>query len=539
MANQQLNEYSATLEAAVLDRTVELSNALEKAEAASTTRSRFVATMSHEIRTPLGGLLGMIELLTNDETNPSKLELLKYAHTSGEALNRIVNDVLDFSKMDAGVFVFEEEHVDIRALSDSIMALTRSNPKGAGRTILTKIDRSVPPLFLGDATRIHQVISNLVSNALRYSIEGPVILRAKAMPAPNGVLLRVEVEDFGIGIESDQIDNLFKDFSQISTSLTAAAQGTGLGLAICKRIVEGCGGVIGVESTPQSGSTFWFELPVEIPTDQPMAQSEPITNKDLPHACLDGRRVLLAEDNIINQKLLLTYLRRMNIKVDLAENGRVAIEKFAPGKYDLILMDVAMPEVDGLDATRQINERWNAQDIPPILVLTAHVMDAIQDKAASVGIKTVLCKPIPYEDLKSAIEVEIANQQTNVAHASAITKDVDDAASLCSLMSDDTAQQLLETFSITDLTNLVLRYVQDAESILDKMATLYDEEEREYLRAQAHSLKGSSLSLGFTQIAALAFEIEQSSTDIEATKMAEIVKVIADNLTTISACATR
>ena len=246
-ANEALSKHSEQLEAAVKERTKELELAVIRAEAASTARSRFVATMSHEIRTPLGGLLGMIDLLSMDEVDATKLELLNYAKAAGSGLSRIVNDVLDFSKMEAGVFVFEEEHVDIRALAESARMLYGSHGKGVDRAILCQIDDSVPRLFLSDATRIRQIISNLLSNALRYSMEGPIVIRAKATPDPKGVLLRVEVQDFGIGIAADKISSLFKDFSQVANPLTVAAQGTGLGLAICKRIVDGIGGRIGVE----------------------------------------------------------------------------------------------------------------------------------------------------------------------------------------------------------------------------------------------------------------------------------------------------
>jgi signal transduction histidine kinase len=334
LANQKLSEYSEHLETAVLERTTELRQALVQAEAASAVRTRFVATMSHEIRTPLGGMLGMIDLLEMDEDNPEKLEFLKNARISGQALSRIVNDVLDFSKMEAGVFVFEDEGVDIRALIGSVIAMAGANLISEGRIIESKVDLSVPPLFFGDATRIRQVISNLVSNAVNYSMNGPITLRAKSTPHAKGVLLRVEVQDFGVGIEKSQLENLFKDFSQISNSLTAAARGTGLGLAISKRIIEGCGGTIGVESSPGFGSTFWFEIPAEVVATPQIIEAEHVLDEAFSESfSLEGTRVLLAEDNTINQKLLLVYLDRMGVDAVLAENGRIAVEKFEPGLF--------------------------------------------------------------------------------------------------------------------------------------------------------------------------------------------------------------
>ena len=397
-ANQALNNHSEQLEKAVLMRTAEMRVALEQAEAASSARSRFIATMSHEIRTPLGGLLGMIDLLALDEPNEEKLELLENARISGLALKRIVNDVLDFSKMEAGLLVFENESVDIRALVKSIQMLAQTNLKNTQRVIEALIDTNVPELFLGDATRIRQVISNLVSNALRYSSEGTVTIKVTSSSHPAGCLLRLEVSDHGLGIAEDQIDNLFKDFSQISNPLTNTAQGTGLGLAISKRIVEGCGGTIGVNSKLGKGSTFWVELPVEVlATQKADAEGQIVNTPATSQKDLKGIRVLLAEDNAINQKLLLTYLRRMGIETVLAENGRIAVEKFKPGAFDLIMMDVAMPEMDGLAATWQIRKSWDPIDVPPVMILTAHVMDAIEGDATSVGVDTVLSKPIPFD----------------------------------------------------------------------------------------------------------------------------------------------
>jgi signal transduction histidine kinase/CheY-like chemotaxis protein/HPt (histidine-containing phosphotransfer) domain-containing protein len=532
LANEELSRHAATLEHAVLERTSELRLALEQAEAASTARSRFVATMSHEIRTPLGGLLGMIDLLSMDETEPSKLELLNYAKAAGAGLSRIVNDVLDFSKMEAGVFLFEEESVDIRALIESIRFLATSNEHGAKRRILTRIDESVPKLFLGDATRIRQVVSNLVNNALRYSADGPVIVRANASDKDGGVLLRVEVEDFGVGIAESEMQNLFKDFSQIANPLTVAAQGTGLGLAISKRIVAGMRGTISVDSTLGEGSTFWFELPVQIvalPDTQGRDGSK--AAQALPHGGIEGRRVLIAEDNTINQKLLLTYADRMGLKADLAENGRIALEKFAPGKYDLVLMDVAMPEMDGLQATRCIRDKWADAQLPPILALTAHVMDAIEDEANQAGIDRILSKPIPFADLKSAIENVLAPdapasaaeaQGVGVPNPGAGAVQINDARSLVDLMSPDAHEKLLEIFGISGLSDFAAKFVRDSSERIEKLLAADQAGDTVEVGEQAHSLKGAAMALGFPDMVEWAHLIEQGQTHLRGETVLQI-----------------
>lgn len=520
-ANEELAQHSAKLEQAVQERTAELSLALEKAEAASTARSRFIATMSHEIRTPLGGLLGMIDLLSMDEDHPTKLELLNYAKTAGVGLSRIVNDVLDFSKMEAGVFLFEEENVDIRALIESIRILVASNDHGENRRILARIDDSVPKLFLGDATRMRQIISNLVNNALRYSTDGPIIVRAKASKLTDGVLLRVEVEDFGVGIAEAELENLFKDFTQIANPLTAAAQGTGLGLAICKRIVSGMGGVISVSSVPNEGSTFWFEVPVQA-VMHPDAQGRDGSKaaRGLAPGGLTGRRVLIAEDNIINQKLLLTYLDRMGLHADLAENGRIALEKFAPGKYDLVLMDVAMPEMDGLEATRRIRDKWTKAQIPPIMALTAHVMDAIESEAKLVGIDRILSKPIPFDDLKQEIENVIAatteqdpqepvtpapGQGAGPVHAA-------NGRTFVDLMAPEAAASLLDMFGHDGLIDFATKFVADSGKRIEQLLAADLSGDVDEVAEQAHSLKGAAMALGFADMAEWARRIELGET---------------------------
>ncbi len=528
LANEELLSHQNSLEKIVEDRTAKLQAALEKAQAASEMRSRFLATMSHEIRTPLGGLIGMINLLRMEEDDSRKIELLDYATASGTALKRIVNDVLDFSKMEAGAFQFHKEAVDIRALTASVLAMAIANSTKDGLTFRQSISDTVPNLFSGDATRIRQVLSNLISNATRYSSEGLIEVRATAEHFDNGSLLRVEVEDQGVGIAPDEKQHLFKDFSQVQNKLTAAAQGTGLGLAISKRIIEGCGGTIGVESSFGKGSVFWFELPVEIVTGTSVEELPQIPEiKDI-EALLKGAKVLLAEDNKINQKLIMTFLDRMGLDADLAENGRIAVEKFEPGKYDIILMDVAMPEMDGLQATRAIRNTWAADQIPPILALTAHVMETIEDESRSVGIDRVLNKPIGFQDLRMGI-AEALRGRNGSYRRTAKPRD-EEQATVLKLMSKDIAEGLVLAMDAREINALVSDFLDDGTRLLRAIRTGWKKKDFETVSADAHSLKGASGLLGFKDLSECASIVEDNADVLDAEDFAEVTDIIADQI---------
>lgn len=518
--SEALSKHAAELEKAVEDRTAELNAALKKAEKDAAIKSRFFATMNHEIRTPLGGLLGMIDLLAMDEESRSKQELLRYAKASGLALSRIVNDVLDFSKMEAGVISFAQENVDLRALIESIGSMVRSDERMAERHFLASIDESVPERIICDATRIRQVISNFVTNAVRYSEDGPVIVRARGYGDSENEVLRIEVVDSGVGVEESRIKDLFQDFSQIPNSLTAAAQGTGLGLAISRRIVEGLNGRIGVETELGKGSVFWFEIPMISAPLNSVVEQEDFSRASRP---IKGLRILLAEDNAINQKMLLAFLRRMGANVDLAENGAVALRKFAPQKYDLILMDVAMPEIDGLEAVRRMREQWSPDQLPPIVFLTAHEIPIIMEDAMALGATRVLTKPVQYENLQSGIREVMGlsdGDATPDAKGGKAKSDEDPETRLRKLVSADALKSHLTFMTIEGVVELVDDYVQDGLTIVDRIQTSYDSGDLDRCKMEAHSLVGSSSIVGFDEIADQARRIELGITKLDAKQLA-------------------
>jgi signal transduction histidine kinase/DNA-binding NarL/FixJ family response regulator len=517
-----------------------LQKALEHAEAASIARSRFIATMNHEIRTPLGGLLGIIDLMALDETDPEKAELLEYAKLAGRGLNRIVDDVLDVSRMEAGVLVFEREQVDLRHVIDGIRILAGSADTARGRKIEMEIGPTVPRHFLGDANRLRQLISNLVSNALRYSLAGPVIIRADATPQAKSCRLRVEVQDFGVGISDDDLPNLFRDFSQIDNPLTAAANGTGLGLAICKRIVENLGGDIGVESRPGKGSTFWFELDIVATT----APEDDAPEADHHEAlCLQGRRILVAEDNVINQKLFLSFARRMGLEVDLAETGRSAIEAFAPGKYDLVLMDVSMPEMDGFEAINFLQSKFGKQNLPPILALTAHTKDFIEKQTALLDIDRILPKPIDYDTLKRELEAALNlgprpparcldPQPPALPHSDSSTAAMQ---VLEQVMAADVYGKLLPDFGMLGLLELARKFVTDANRRLSTIIKAAEAGDHAEIALQVHALKGAAMTVGFRDVENWVKDVESGGPVPDCQVISKTAPALQDRLTDLDA----
>ncbi len=507
--------------------TAAMQKALERAEAASLARSRFISTMNHEIRTPLGGMLGIIDLMALDETDPEKKELLQYAKLAGKSLNRIVDDVLDFSKMEAGVLVFEQEPVSIRDVLDTAKVIFGSSDSGQDRSIVTKISNSVPNYFIGDANRLRQLISNFVSNAIRYSQDGPIIIRANADQKGAKWRLRVEVEDFGVGISEKDKTNLFRDFSQIDNPLSAAAKGTGLGLAICKRIIEGLDGDIGVESRLGEGTTFWFELDV---TSKEGSDVDAFETDEPPVLELEGRRILVAEDNIINQKLFLTFARRMGLKTDLAETGRSATEQFEPGKYDLVLMDVSMPEMDGFEAISFIQSKYGKEKLPPILALTAHTADFIEKQAVLLGVERILAKPVEYETLKRELEdalnleprPAVRRMESNAADLPLSNNSATALETLQQVIAPEVHKKLLPDFGTQGLLDLARKFLKDANRRLGSIIEAETDGDYAEVALQVHTLKGSARTVGFR-------EVENWASDVEATALTSDVGGIAES----------
>ncbi|MBN2636636.1 MAG: response regulator [Prolixibacteraceae bacterium] len=373
-----------------------------KAEEATRLKAMFLANMSHEIRTPLNGIIGTSRLLESSNLNEEQAELIRIITISGENLLNIINDILDFSKIEAGQIQLENIKFNLSELIHTVAKLYKFKADSKGITFNVNIDKNVPATLIGDPFRVNQVVTNLVNNALKFTEEGSVDINVEVLNQKDDKIeLIFKVIDTGIGISEQGMKKLFKDFSQVDSSTTRKYGGTGLGLSICQNLVALMNGKIGVESEEGRGSEFWFKIWFEHALDEFAENST--ADVEIP----DNLKVLYAEDNLVNQKVTKFMLQKIKAECDIAENGMLAFEMFKQKKYDLVLMDMFMPEVNGLESAKMIREfELESKTKKPVYIVaaTANAFPEDKQKCINAGMNDFISKPFNEKELIRVIK---------------------------------------------------------------------------------------------------------------------------------------
>ncbi len=415
---EELIRHRDHLEEMVAARTAALSIAKEAAETANIAKSAFLTNMSHEIRTPLNAIMGMVYLVRRSGVTEEQTQRLDKIETASQHLLDVINDILDISKIEAGKFTFEALPVNVDAIAVNVASILQDRAKAKHLELIVDSQQSPGLQLLGDPARLQQALLNYATNAIKFTPTGKVTLRTRIQEeSADHVLVRFEVADTGIGIAPEAVARLFRPFEQADNSMTRKYGGTGLGLAIVKKLAGLMGGDAGVVSTPGAGSTFWFTARLAKPalSAPPLAAATPGNGEILLKRDTPGRRILIVEDEQLNREILQELLQEAGQHVDLAENGIEAIDRVSKNTYDLILMDMQMPHMDGLEATCQIRQLANGARVP-ILASTANVFAEDKARCMAAGMNDFVSKPIEPGVLFETVRKWLS-QHSNAQHS--------------------------------------------------------------------------------------------------------------------------
>ena len=508
--SQELWDINQNLENQVNERTDSLKKALEKVQKADNAKSTFLANVSHEIRTPLNAIIGFSERLANNEDlfneNKKQAEII---NTSANSLLSIINDILDISKIESGTFEINLEKTNIHLICEHVIELFSKNASQKNIDLVFNIDSEISTWILTDEVRIRQVLSNILSNAIKFTPnDGKVELNIKNIKqTKTKSFIKIEIIDSGIGIAKEKLDKIFKPFIQIDNKLNRQYQGTGLGLSISSYILKALHSKINVESTVNQGTMFWFDLESDIYLSDSLEKelapkvivSEKKKNKIQKNS--DEIQMLVAEDNSANQELISYILEKMNIHFKIVSNGKEAVALYKAEKFDLVLMDINMPILDGVAALNQIREyeKENAYKNTPIIALTANAIKGDKEKFISLGMDDYLSKPINTNALLEILKNYFSINDENIRNKKINIKNIQYRLGISE-----------------NIANLILaKFKKEIGKDLEELEVLIKKDDEEQIIQKAHYLKNSCLNMALDDICKLLNSLESKNNSFE------------------------
>jgi signal transduction histidine kinase/DNA-binding NarL/FixJ family response regulator/HPt (histidine-containing phosphotransfer) domain-containing protein len=494
-----------------------LAAARDAAEAASRARSEFLAMMSHEIRTPMNAVLGLTGSLLESKLDNDQRKAAEAIQEASDGLLSILNDILDLSKLDTGKLEFEQVPFSVESVIDNTKSIVALRAVEKGLTLSVDIDPDLPKALIGDPSRIRQIVLNLASNAVKFTTAGNVVISASCVERDaTSATVRIAVKDSGIGIAADRVGRLFSDFVQADASIHRKYGGTGLGLAICKRLVDQMGGTIAVESEPNRGSTFAFQVSLTL------ADISDLEHRGVVETALGfveilarlGRplRVLIAEDNATNQLVVTRMLREFNIDLHVAQNGIEALAAATQGEFDAVFMDMRMPEMDGLEATRAIRAHGGALATIPIIALTANAFADDVKACRDAGMNDFVAKPIRKRLLVDKL-AKIAQAAAPAEGAAPVAESAapETPPSEDALIDRSVVAELCEEIGAEGAGEILRVFLDETRERLALLTKLSDAGNRAAIEVEAHTLKGAAGAMGFARVAALAKTLEHDA----------------------------